>query len=143
MRTVEKKRRRRIFPITIFACNQSAKCRYCINSPAIDSIQEDLYNCLRLSQDEAIEAGRIRQRSPFGRKAAPLKFLAPHHQKSFDATEFLTCHLPHHITTIVRFAMAVKKSGFNRLADQLADLEDPTPKGPLRSHGGKKVIHIR
>lgn len=134
MRTVEKKRRRRIFPITIFACNQSTKCRYRANSPAIDSIQESLYNCLRLSQDEAIEAGRIQQHFPSGPKAAPLKFLAPHLQKSFDATEFLTCHLPHHMTTIVRFAMAVKKTGFKSLADRLADLEDPTPKGSLRSH---------
>lgn len=29
--------------------------------------------------------------------------------------------------------MAIKKSGSKSLADQLADLEDPTPKGLLRS----------
>jgi protein AATF/BFR2 len=34
--------------------------------------------------------------------------------------------------------MAVKKPGFKSLADQLADLEDPTPKGSLRSHRRKK-----
>lgn len=36
--------------------------------------------------------------------------------------------------------MAVKKSGFKSLADQLADLEDPTPKGSLRSYGKGKAV---
>jgi hypothetical protein len=71
---------------------------------------------------------------PLDKSGPTFKILAPHLQKSFDAKEILACHLLHHITTIIRFTMAVKKSGFKSLADQLADLEDPTPKGSLRSH---------
>lgn len=38
--------------------------------------------------------------------------------------------------------MAVKKSGFKSLADQLADLEDPTPKGSLRPHCRNNLLTI-
>lgn len=38
--------------------------------------------------------------------------------------------------------MAVEKSGFKSLADQLADLEDPTPKGLLQSHWRKNCLTV-
>lgn len=90
-----------------------------------------------IRKDEAIELVISGSTFHLGKKRPHFKILAPHLPKSFDAEEFLTCHSPRLFTSNLPFTMAVKKSSFKSLADQLADLEDPTPKGSLRSYGNE------